>query len=72
VEIHHQNHESVSTPSHCSILNKQSEPLAQHIKPIHPPLLSKEKLQAVGSGFLKIQPMAISDAALFASDDDNA
>jgi hypothetical protein len=38
-----------------------------------PPELSKENLQAIGSGFLKIQPMAVSDAALFAiSDDDEA
>jgi hypothetical protein len=35
--------------------------------------LSKENLQAIGSGFLKIQPMAMSDAALFAvSGDDEA
>jgi hypothetical protein len=38
-----------------------------------PPELSKENLKAIGSGFLKIQPIDVSDAALFAvSDDDEA
>jgi hypothetical protein len=34
-------------------------------------LLSKENLQAIGSGFLKMQPMAVFDAALFASSDED-
>jgi hypothetical protein len=34
-------------------------------------LLSKENLQAMGSGFLKMQPMAVFDAALFASSDED-
>jgi hypothetical protein len=36
-----------------------------------PPHLSKENLNAIGTGFLKLQPMAVTDTALLASDDDN-
>jgi hypothetical protein len=36
-----------------------------------PPHLSKANVQAIGTGFLKIQPMALSDATLFASSDEN-
>jgi hypothetical protein len=35
------------------------------------PHLSKENNQAIGTGFLKMQPMTMSDATLFASTDDN-
>jgi hypothetical protein len=37
-----------------------------------PPEFSKENMGTIGSGFLKVQPMAVSDAALFASSDDAA
>jgi hypothetical protein len=36
-----------------------------------PPHLSKENLPAIGSGFLKMQPIVVSDAVLFASSDDD-
>jgi hypothetical protein len=36
-----------------------------------PPHLSKENLQAIGTGFLKMQHMVVSDVALFASSDDD-
>jgi hypothetical protein len=36
-----------------------------------PPHLSKANVQAIGTGFLKMQPMVVSDAALFASSGDD-